>query len=92
MQRVTPGIGYAFGPVEKALQETFLLALFVGIGERSPERGVTRLRVKQAGLALPDPTLTAPENWTASCVIIGHVVAPLRGQLEFRTEHHLACL
>ena len=46
MQRVTPGIGYAFGPVEKALQETFLLALFVGIGERSPERGVTRLRVK----------------------------------------------
>ena len=28
MQRVTPGIGDAFGPVEKALRETFVPALF----------------------------------------------------------------
>ena len=62
MQRVTPGIGNAFVPVEKALQEIFLPALFKGLGEGSPERGFTRLPVKQAGLALPDPTLTAPER------------------------------
>ena len=77
MQRVTPGKGDTFGPVEKAIQETLLLALFEGLGEGAPERGVTRLPVKQAGLALPDPTLMAPENWTASYVITGHLVTAL---------------
>ena len=82
MQRVTPGIGDAFGLAEKALQETFVPALFEGLGESAPERGVTRLPVKQVGLPLPDPTQTAPENCTASCAITGHLVAALRGQVE----------
>ena len=60
MQRVTPGIGDAFSPVKKGLQEIFLPDLFEGLVEGAPERGFTRLPVKQAGLALPDPTLTAP--------------------------------
>ena len=92
MQRVNPGIGDAFGdafgPVEKALQETFVPALFEGLGDGAPERGVTRLPEKQAGLALPDQTQTAPENWTASCVITGNLVAELRGQVELRTADH----
>ena len=67
-------------------------ALFEGLREVVPERGVTRLPVKQARLALPDPSQTAPENWTASCVITGHLVAALRVQVEFRTADHLACL
>ena len=78
MQRVTPGIGDTFGPVEKALRETFVPALFEGLGNDVPEREVTRLPVKQAGLALPDLYQTAPEDWTASCVITGHLVAALR--------------
>ena len=52
----------------------------------------TRLQAKQAGLALPDPVQTAPENWTAFCVITGHLVAALRGQVVFRMADHLACL
>ena len=48
--------------------------------------------MKQAGLALPDPLKTAPENWTASCVITGHLVAALRGHVIFRTADHSACL
>ena len=48
--------------------------------------------MKQAGLALPDPTHTAPEKWTASYVITGYSVAALRGQVEFRTADHSACL
>ena len=48
--------------------------------------------MKQAGLALPDLTQTAPENWTASYVITGHLVAALRGQEEFRTADHSACI
>ena len=92
MQWVTPVIGDVFGPVENALRETFILALFEELRDGISERGVTRLPVKQAVLALPDPTQTAPENWTASCVITGHLVASLRGQVEFQTADHLACL
>ena len=46
VQRVTPGIGDAFGLVEKALRETFVPALFEGLVNGIPERGVTRLLVK----------------------------------------------
>ena len=81
VQRVTPGIGNAFGPVENLIRETFLSDIFEGLGGGAPERRVTCLSVKQAGLALPYPTLTAPENWIASCVITGHLVAALRGQV-----------
>ena len=92
MQRVTPGIVDAFGLVEKALQDTFVPALFERLGEGAPERGVTHLSVKQAGFSLPELTQTAPENWTAYYIITGHLVAALRGQVEFRTADHLTCL
>ena len=92
MQWVTPGVGNSFGPVDTALKETLVSALFEGLREGVPERGVTRLTVKQAELALPYPYQTAPENWTASYVITGHLVAALRGQVEFRTADQSACL
>ena len=69
MQRVTPGISNAFGPVEEEIAKAFLPALFEGVGGGAPGRKITRLPVKQAGMALPDPTQTAPANWQASCVI-----------------------
>ena len=78
--------------METALKETFVPTLFEGMGDGVPKRGVTHLPVKHAGLDLSDPSQTAPENWTASCVITGHLVAVLRGQVEFRTEDHLTCL
>ena len=92
MKQVTPGIGDTFGLVEQVLQETFVPALFQGLVEGIPGIGVTRLPVKQAGMSLPDPTKTAAENWAASCVIIGHLVAALRGQEEFRAADHSAYL
>ena len=46
MQRVTPGVGDALGPVETTLKETFVLALFEGLGKGLPERGVTHLTGK----------------------------------------------
>ena len=85
-------MGAAFGPVEEALQEIFVPALFQGLTEGLPTRENTCLPVKQADLAIPDPVKTAPENWTASCVITGHLVAALRGQAAFRTANHTACL
>ena len=92
LQRVTPGVCDAFGLVHKALMETFLPDLFYGLVQGAPERGVPHLAVKQAGLAITDLTLTAPENWTASCVITVHLVVALRGQVEFQTADHSACL
>ena len=92
VQRVTPGIGNEFGPVEEEIAKAFLPELFEGVGDRSPGREITRLPVKQAGMALQDTTLTVPENWQASCVIIGHLVSALGGQVPFRTADHVACL
>ena len=92
VKQVDLGIGKNFGPAEKAMWETFVPALFKGLCDGAPDRGVTRLPVKQAELALLDPTQTAPENWTASCVITGHLAAALRGQVEFQTADHSACI
>ena len=91
VQWVALGIGDAFGLLEKALWEIFAPALFEVLGEGSPERGFSCLPVKQAGLALSDPTQTAPKNLTAG-VITGHLVPALRGQVEFQTLDHSACL
>ena len=48
MQRVTPRVGNSFGPVETALKEAFVPALFEVLREGVLERGFTRLPVKQA--------------------------------------------
>ena len=63
VQQVTPGISNAFGTIEEEIAKAFLPALFEGAGGGAPAREITRLPVKQAGVALPDPTQTAPENW-----------------------------
>ena len=69
VQPVTPGIGDAFGPVEEDIATAFLQELFKGVGDGAPGREITRLPMKQAGLALPDLTKTSPDNWQAYCVI-----------------------
>ena len=78
-------------PGQESAAGYFLPALLKVLGEGELGRGVTCLPVKQAGLALPHPTLTALGNWTASCVITIHLVAAIRGQMEFQTEYHSAC-
>ena len=92
MQRVTQGIGNEFRPVEEDIAKAFVPALFEVVGDGAPGREITRLPVKQAGMALSNPTLTASENWQASCVITGHLVSTLRGQVPFWTADHAACL
>ena len=56
--------------------------------EQIPGRAITGLTVKQSGIALSDPTWTVGGNWTASCVIPGHLVAALHGTAEFRSGNH----
>ena len=72
VQNVTSGIGMAFQPVDDKLQETFLPALFRGATSQIPERAITGRPVKQAEIALTDPSQTDGANWTSSYVITGH--------------------
>ena len=88
VQRVTPGIGMAFKAVEDELQYTFLPSLFQGATSQIPGSAITGLPIKQAVIALPNPTRTVGANWTASCMITGHLVAALRGTAEFRSDNH----
>ena len=60
LQQVTPGIGNVFVPVGRALRETLFPALFEVLGKGAPEKGVTSLLVKQAGLALYRPNADGP--------------------------------
>ena len=76
--------------MEQALRDALIPALLQGLGEETLRRGVTHLPMKQAGLALTDQTKMAPENWTESCVITGHLVAAIMVQEEFRTANRSA--
>ena len=87
-----PGHWEHLRPSGEGAEGDFFPALFEGQGDGVPERGFTCLQVKQAVLALSDPTQTAPENWTASYVITGHLVTALRGQVELQMADHSACL
>ena len=69
MQRIKTNIGDSFRPAEKSLWDSFMPALFQGVGEGIQRRGFTHLLMKQAGLALPYLMLTDLENWTESCVL-----------------------
>ena len=88
MQHITPDIGTLFQPVEDELRDSFLPDLFKGATYQIPGRAVTGLPVKQARIALLGPTHTAGANWTASCVITGHLVAALHWKDEFRSGYH----
>ena len=57
LQRTTPGFREVFHPVEEALKRSFLPELFRSGMIRIPERGVNRIQVKQAGLAIPNLNL-----------------------------------
>ena len=92
VQRVTPGVGDAFFPVEVELKEIFVPALFQGLREGVTERGITRLPAKQAGMAIPNPDFSAWENWVASCFVTGNLIEVLHRQTYFKTGYYAVLL
>ena len=76
-QRVTLGTGNTCCPVEDTLRSTFLPGLFQVVTDGIPEWVITRIPVKQAGMALLDSTMSTSENLMASFVVIGNSVAAL---------------
>ena len=59
VRRSTQGLRDDFGPVEKALQEEFIPALFLGEDTTIPCRSIAGFMVKRSDIAIPDPTLTS---------------------------------
>ena len=74
--------------MEDELQYTFLPALFKGATSQIPDRAITGMPFKQTGIDLPNHTQTTGANWTASCVITGHLIAAPRGTAEFRPGYN----
>ena len=85
IRRVKPIVRDSFGPVEEALRRLFLQYLFQGKITIVLTRGFIHLPVNQSRLALPDPTLSALDHWTALCVVTVHLVAVIWGRRYLHT-------
>ncbi|WP_288993061.1 hypothetical protein, partial [uncultured Marinobacter sp.] len=85
VQRVVDGIGENFTDVQKAITECFLPALFRDILDEKDDVRLLLcgLPVKHAGMALPDPTKSAPSNYEASTCVNTHLIAALKGTVDF---------
>ena len=49
---------------------------------------INHLPVNQAGLEIPNPTISTWENWMASCVVIVQLVIALWGMTKFKKGDH----
>ena len=93
LQRVTNGIGSEFKSIEETLSQFFLPALFGDTYEDDdPRRDLSCLPVKWAGMAIPDPTISADSNYDASILACSHILAAFRGADEFRSADHLSVI
>ncbi len=41
---------------------------------------------------IPNPAASAHSNWTASTVMCGHLIAAIRGTVDFRSADHSAIM
>ena len=93
IQRVSEDIAEYFAPIEESICKTFLPALF---GESHLDdnyrRPLSTLPVKHSGLAIPDPTLTASDNYKTSTLVCGHLVQAIRtdSEVKFSLADHLS--
>ena len=90
VQRVVPDIGPQFWPLEEAITNTFLSALF---GKDSFEatdyrRPLTALPVKFSGLSIPDPSESAAANYRCSTLVCSHLSRAVQGAIPFSTADH----
>ena len=92
VQRVVPDIGPQFWPLEEAITNSFLPALF---GESSFEvtdyrRALTALPVKFSGLSIPDPSESAAVNYERSTLVCSHLSRAVQGKIPFMIADHEA--
>jgi hypothetical protein len=89
LQRVVPGCGAAFQPIEDALRDDFIPALLQG-DKSETQRELTSLAVRHAGLGLPDPTSTAQANFSTSVACAKLLTRSLRAGRNLDATQHSA--
>ena len=80
MQRVVPDIAESFAPIEKALAEEFIPALFGG--SDAPSREISQLPVRFAGVGVSNPVSAADANFALSLSMTADVSASLKSGSE----------
>ena len=87
LQRVVPELEEVMAPIEEAIKDTFLPALFQEEGPTlDAMRLLLSLSVKKAGLGMPNPAHTARDNMEASQRITASLATSLkRGD---QPQHH----
>lgn len=91
VQRVCKDVGAFFEPIERAIKEDFLPALFgTTTDEVSSLRELQCLPIKSAGMALPNPQISADANYKNSILMNSHLLASLRGTDTFRSADHMS--
>ena len=55
--------------------------MFWGEEEVIQGKDNTILLLKQADLALSDPTMSIMDHWTASCMVTGHLVSSIQERI-----------
>ena len=93
IQRVTDSEGLInslYQPIESALDQKFIPSLFLIEQENLiPElRNLTKLPVKDCGIALPDPTQTASANNKTSKQATTHLTQALLGKVAWNIDTH----
>ena len=53
-----------------------------------PGQKFKRLPLKHAGLDLPNPTLSTPDNCKAPSIFTGHLVSAIRVHMDFHSDNH----
>jgi hypothetical protein len=89
LQRVVPGCGAAFQPIEDALRDVFIPALLQG-DPAETQREQTSLAVRHAGLGIPDPTSTAEANYSTSVACARLLTRSLRAGRNLDAHQHSA--
>jgi hypothetical protein len=79
------------GVVKHEISDLFLLALFADKFDKSNTYcNLTKLPVKHAGLALPNPVATSDNNYEMSTLMCSHLIAALQGVKTFNSTDHLS--
>jgi hypothetical protein len=91
VQQVVEGISAGFSELETTINNLFLPSLFADqFDESNPHRNLSKLPVKFAGLALPDPVASSDANFEASTLVCSHLLGEFRGVEPFSLEEHLS--
>ena len=66
LQRTTPGVGTQMDPIEEALREKLITALFGGEEINTNFRKILGHSIKHGGLGIPDPWLSEDSMYNIS--------------------------